>query len=98
MPFFQRMSSRYSRALSSLHHHVASARTILWLKSGGGDGSFGHWLAADLRIRPFLICTVTNRDITIGAVPEGYDPNITAVRQVMSRVVKRIRLGMSVAG
>jgi CBS domain-containing protein len=34
-----------------------------------------------------LIGTVTDRDITIRAVAEGYDPNLTAVRQVMSRVV-----------
>ena len=34
-----------------------------------------------------LIGTVTDRDITIRAVAEGYDPNITPVRQVMSRVV-----------
>lgn len=34
-----------------------------------------------------LIGTVTDRDITIRAVAEGFDPNTTAVRQVMSRVV-----------
>ncbi len=34
-----------------------------------------------------LIGTVTDRDITIRAVAEGFDPNITTVRQVMSRVV-----------
>src|SRR6185369_7770952 len=34
-----------------------------------------------------LIGTVTDRDITIRAVAEGYDPNTTPVRQVMSRVV-----------
>jgi CBS domain-containing protein len=34
-----------------------------------------------------LIGTVTDRDIAIRAVAEGYDPNITPVRQVMSRVV-----------
>ena len=34
-----------------------------------------------------LIGTVTDRDITIRAVAEGYDPNVTAVRQAMSRVV-----------
>jgi CBS domain-containing protein len=32
-----------------------------------------------------LIGTVTDRDITIRAVAEGFDPNITTVRQVMSR-------------
>src|SRR6267142_1665119 len=32
-----------------------------------------------------LIGTVTDRDITIRAVAGGFDPNITAVRQVMSR-------------
>jgi len=31
-----------------------------------------------------LIGTVTDRDITIRAVAGGFDPNITAVRQVMS--------------
>ena len=34
-----------------------------------------------------LIGTVTDRDIAIRAVAEGYDPNITPVRQVMSRAV-----------
>jgi CBS domain-containing protein len=34
-----------------------------------------------------LIGTVTDRDIAIRAVAGGVDPNITAVRQVMSRVV-----------
>jgi CBS domain-containing protein len=34
-----------------------------------------------------LIGTVTDRDIVIRAVAEGYDPNIIAVRQVMSGVV-----------
>lgn len=32
-----------------------------------------------------LIGTVTDRDITIRAVAEGFDPNTTTVRQVMSR-------------
>ena len=34
-----------------------------------------------------LVGTVTDRDIVIRAVAEGYDPSITRVRQVMSRVV-----------
>jgi len=48
--------------------------------------------ALDVGILPIcennrLIGTVTDRDITIRAVAEGYDPNICTVRQVMSRVV-----------
>ena len=34
-----------------------------------------------------LIGTVTDRDIVIRALAEGYNPSITGVRQVMSRVV-----------
>ncbi len=34
-----------------------------------------------------LMGTVTDRDITIRSVAEGYDPNNIAVRQIMSRLI-----------
>jgi CBS domain-containing protein len=48
--------------------------------------------ALDVGILPIcenerLVGTVTDRDITIRSVAEGYDPNTIPVRKVMSRVV-----------